>query len=200
MTELTYTLLGDGPSDESLLQHLKWLLTEHVPAEMPLRQQWADLTRVRPAPKRLSERVLAACSAYPSDILFVHRDAENLARQARKQEIEVAVQAIHEGGPPVVCIVPVRMQEAWLLFDESAIRSAAGNPNGKARLELPKLSDVEAIPDPKDRLYQLLKSASGYSGRRLRKFRVQQCAASRSRTDRGLFPVAKAAGVHGPRN
>ncbi len=176
MTELTYTLLGDGPSDEALLRHVKWLMREHVRDDLALRQQWADLTRVRPAPKGLSARIRAACRSYPCDILFVHRDAETAARQTRRQEIEGAVQSFATEIPPIVCVIPVRMQEAWMLFDESSIRSAAGNPNGKSTLQLPRLRDIEAIPDPKDLLYQLLKEASEYRGRRLRKFRVQQCA------------------------
>ena len=38
------------------------------------------------------------------------------------------------------------MTEAWLLFDESAIRVVAGNPNGKNPLNIPDLSVVEQIP------------------------------------------------------
>ena len=59
------------------------------------------------------------------------------------------------------------MQEAWLLFDEQAIRAAAGNPNGRQLLDLPRLSDVERLPDPKERLRQLVRQASGLRGRRL---------------------------------
>lgn len=176
MTELTYTLLGDGSSDESLLQHLNWLMRQHVRADLPLRQLWADLSRVRPRPKGLPERIEAACKSYPCDILFVHRDAEASPHGARREEIEAALRSTGAVVPPVVCVVPVRMQEAWLLLEEAAIRSAAGNPNGRVPMQMPKLRGVEGIPDPKDCLYQLLRTASGFRGRRLQKFRVRQSA------------------------
>jgi hypothetical protein len=74
----------------------------------------------------------------------------------------------------VVCVVPVQMTEAWLLFDESAIRLAAGNPNGKNPLNLPDLSIIEQIPDPKEILFRILREASGLKGRRLKKFNMAQ--------------------------
>ena len=69
-----------------------------------------------------------------------------------------------------ICVVPVRMHEAWLLFDESAIRKAAGNPNDSVVLQPPATSIVEGIPDPKALLYDLLRTASERRGRRLKKF------------------------------
>lgn len=70
-----------------------------------------------------------------------------------------------------VCVIPVRMTEAWLLTDEQAIRHAAGNPNGQTALNLPRISELEDVPDPKDMLYRALRTASGRTGRRLREFR-----------------------------
>jgi hypothetical protein len=66
------------------------------------------------------------------------------------------------------------MTEAWLLMDESAIRQAAGNPNGQTALNLPRISELEDIPDPKDMLYRALRTASGRTGRRLEQFRENQ--------------------------
>lgn len=62
------------------------------------------------------------------------------------------------------------MQEAWLLIDESALRYAAGNPNGDERLTLPSTGKLEHLPDPKSLLHQLLRQASGLRGRRLQRF------------------------------
>ena len=70
----------------------------------------------------------------------------------------------------LISIVPVRMTEAWLLFDEQAIRKAASNPSGRDPLKLPSLLAVDSIPDPKQQLKELLRQASGLSGRRLQKF------------------------------
>jgi hypothetical protein len=36
-----------------------------------------------------------------------------------------------------ICVIPVRMQEAWLLFDETAIKFAAGNRTYPKSLNLP---------------------------------------------------------------
>jgi hypothetical protein len=71
---------------------------------------------------------------------------------------------------PHVCVVPVRMQEAWMLIDEAAIRSAAGNPNGSVTLRLPRLQEIEGLADPKNLLHELLRNASELTGRRLKKF------------------------------
>ncbi len=71
---------------------------------------------------------------------------------------------------PVVPVVPVRMTEAWLLLDEVAIRSVAGKPRGKAKLTMPRASEVESLPDPKDLLMRLLLDASEAKGRRAANF------------------------------
>ncbi len=70
---------------------------------------------------------------------------------------------------PAVCVVPVRMMEAWLLMEESAIRRAAGNPAGRMPLGLPRINQIESTPDPKRVLFDALRTASGYTGRRLAK-------------------------------
>ncbi len=62
------------------------------------------------------------------------------------------------------------MTEAWLLFDESAIRLASGNPNGKVPLKIPHISRLEDQPDPKQLLHELLTAASELSGRRRKSF------------------------------
>lgn len=61
------------------------------------------------------------------------------------------------------------MTEAWLLLDESAIRRAAGNPNGREALRLPPLRRLEDVPDAKAVLRDLLITASGLAGPRRRK-------------------------------
>ncbi|MEO1341499.1 MAG: hypothetical protein AAFV28_10255, partial [Cyanobacteria bacterium J06635_13] len=111
-----------------------------------------------------------ALDLYPCNLLFVHRDAEKELLQVRIAEIECAVKTAGITDCPIVYVIPIRMLEAWLLFDESAIRSAAANPNGKCQLKLPAIKEIENIPDPKSLLFQLLKDASELKGRRLNKF------------------------------
>lgn len=170
MSELRYTLLTDGSSDDALLPILSWLIAGHLP-ETAIRAQWADLRKLRRRPRDLSTRIREALDLYPCRLLFVHRDAEREPPASRVAEIRTAVAAV-SGSPPHVCIVPVRMMEAWLLFDEVTLRRAAGNPNGRMPLELPPLRRLEEEPDPKERLRLVLREASGLSGRRLKRFHV----------------------------
>jgi hypothetical protein len=121
----------------------------------------------------LPERIMASLDLYPCDLLFVHRDAEGASPEGRKSEIAAALNDRVDSSLPVVCVIPVRMQEAWLLFDEPALRRAAGNPNGQQPLAMPRLQDLELLPDPKVVLHELLREASGLHGRRRKKFPVQ---------------------------
>lgn len=108
---------------------------------------------------------------YPCDLLFVHRDCETSAVEDRQKEIYEAVSSAFshkkEKDKLVVCVVPKRMTEAWLLLSEDVIRQASGNPSGKSSLSIPKLKDLETLPDPKETLFSLLKTASELHRRRL---------------------------------
>ena len=75
---------------------------------------------------------------------------------------------------PVIPIIPERMTEAWLLHDESAIKHAANNPNGKNVLPLPNVKNVHKIKDPKSLLESLLLTANGNNKRRLKNFRPRR--------------------------
>lgn len=168
-SELRYTLLCDGSSDAALLPILDWLLIENG-VNKPIQSQWADLRRLRQPPKELSERIRVALEFYPCDLLFIHRDAERLSYAERAGEIRNALTKIAEHHPPPnVYVIPVRMTEAWLLFDESAIRFAAGNRSGQNPLHLPNVNMLENLPDPKADLYSLIREASNLQGRRLKR-------------------------------
>lgn len=171
MNELRFTLLTDGSSDRALIGVLKWLLWQHLPRTVAIQAEWADLSRLPRRPRGLAERLSHAVALYPCDLLFVHRDAERAPRQKRIEEIGLALAA---SGRTVrnIGVVPVRMTEAWLLFDEVAIRQAAGNPNGREPLDLPRLPTIEDLPNPKARLHQLVRHASGRSARRWRRLNI----------------------------
>ena len=171
MTELRFTLLTDGPSDASLISPLTWLLQTNG-VRHALNPQWADLSHLPQRPRGLRERIKTALSYYPCELLFVHRDAERERRETRVAEILGAIKDL--AVPPLICVVPVRMTEAWFLFDEAAIRRAAGNPNGKEALGLPNLSRHEDEPDPKQVLRFALLAATGMSLRRQRGFPVTE--------------------------
>ena len=192
--DLRYTLLTDGPSDDALVPCLTWVLRNQG-VRRAIQPQWAELRNLRKPPQTLTNKIKVALDLYPCDLLFVHRDAEKEEREARESEIH---RAVAEAGsrlktPPVVCVVPVRMMEAWLLFNESAVRRAAGNPNGRMALDLPRPSTIENMPDPKAKMFDLLREASGLQGRRRKRFVT---AGSSRRIADFLDDFAPLRGVH----
>jgi hypothetical protein len=169
LSPLTFTLLSDGSSDRALRPVLQWLLRQS--SGQDFQGEWADLRRMSRPPRSLSERLRAAQALYPCDLLFVHRDSEKESREDRVEEIRRHLENVP--GQTAVCVVPVRMQEAWFLFDENAIRLAADNPRGKMALNLPALTNVEGLADPKGLLCSALSTASGLRAGRLNRFRPE---------------------------
>ena len=171
MAGLRFTLISDGSSDRAFLPLLKWVLNRNG-VRFDVTGDWADWGRFRNPPKSLAKKVESAVQLYPCDLLFIHRDAEGEDPTRRREEIRRALEGVDIPIPPSVCLVPVRMMEAWFLFSEQAIREASGNPNGAGNLGIPRVRDLEALPDPKAALNQLLRDSSGLSGRRLKGFRA----------------------------
>lgn len=189
---LRATLIADGTSDRSLIYVLNWIISQHTNASSLIVEdvKIVYFDRLIEPPKTLVDRMQKACELEPCDILFVHRDAEKptgeVARSRRVQlthatRIEEIEQAFEEYKtketeisrvPRLICVVPVRMMEAWLLCDEQAIRKASGNPKGQASIRLPSIKKLETIPDPKIELHTLIKTASGLQGRRLKQLNV----------------------------
>ena len=169
---LRITLVADGSSDQALLPILVWMLREHF-GRIPIQPNFADLRRLPKPPRELFERIAMSVELYPCDLLFVHRDAEREPIEKRSNEIHSALERCEVGVLPVVCVIPVRMQEAWLLIDEPALRRAAGNPQGRQPLDLPDLRKLEDLPNPKETLHEILGTASGLGGRRLARFKRQ---------------------------
>lgn len=178
MNELRYTLVTDGSSDAALKPVLTWLLQDNG-VTCPIQGEWADLSYYRTKKKlSLSDRITLAYMYFPCNVMFVHRDSERTSLGKRVMEIRKAEEKIKASGvvPPIVCVVPIRMLEAWLLVDEMAIRYASGNCSGTVPLDLPPLRDLERVPNPKKLLHSLLKTASNLNGRRLDAFNVEQSA------------------------
>jgi hypothetical protein len=167
---LRFTLVADGPTDAALVPVLRWLIVKDERVT-EFTFDFADPTKVRlpSAREGLVKRVKAALSLYPADVLFVHRDAERERHARRRREVLDTLE--HDNIPALpVPVIPVRMTEAWLLFDEKAVRKASGNPSGTMPLNLPSLRSLESVPDPKETLHATLKTACGLRGRMLAKF------------------------------
>src|SRR5437899_2133186 len=175
MKPLRHTLISDGPTDANLIKIINWTLREAADVALAEGVR-AEFWRLEKVPGTLEERIRKAVELFPCDALFIHRDAERERPEMRNEEIRRAVLAVEAAGCrlPAVTVIPVRMLEAWLLFDERAIRHAAGNPNGRAALGLPMLKRLEERPDPKKDLREALKTASELMGRRLKKFNTSQ--------------------------
>lgn len=167
---LRATLVTDGTSDIVLVPVLQWLIRQLTPEDFEIR--WADPRAFREKPRSLTEKLAAAIEAYPCQLLFVHRDAERQEPRVRYEEIEAA----NRTGRGHVGVVPVRMQEAWLLHDEAALREAAGRPSGTEDLGLPHAQRWDRLADPKKVLYEALRAANGAKGRRAKSFKPGRAA------------------------
>ena len=167
---LRATLVTDGASDVVLVPILRWLMSQLTPEGFEI--QWADPRAFRERPRTLDEKLAAAIEHYPCRLLFVHRDSEGQDPRLRYEQIQGA----NRTGHSHVCVVPVRMQEAWLLHDEAALREAAGRPSGTEDLGLPPTHRWERLPDPKRVLHQALRTANGARGRRAKSFRPGRAA------------------------
>ena len=174
MTPFRFTLRSDGTSDAVLLPVVEWVLAQHLP-NVPLDGQLAVPRDLGRKVDDLADHLALAFKMFPCDLLVVHRDAE---KQSPVDRIAEVLEAVAKVGtlPKHVCVVPIRMSEAWMLFDEAAIRAAAGNPNGKCELRLPRLAKVEDMADPKSDLFAALKTAFDQKGRRLREFNYRAAA------------------------
>jgi len=64
----------------------------------------------------LSKKISLSLDLFPCDLLFVHRDTDRETTDARKEEIFKAIEQISEElkANLFVCVIPVRMTEAWL--------------------------------------------------------------------------------------
>jgi len=164
MKTLRYTLLTDGSSDIALQPIIEWIVAQHRPDIGVIGEIARDLGKIGLS---LKVRIPHALKLFPCDILFIHRDAEAESMDFRIAEIS---DAIGEQKINWIPIIPVRMTEAWLLSDESAIRSAAENRSGRIALNLPQKRVWEGLNDPKRILFDALTVASEKSGRALSKF------------------------------
>lgn len=170
MNELKFTLLADGSSDKTLMRIIKWSLDNLYPI-VPNEGSFADFGFLPNPPKGMDERVNSTIHYYPFDILFIHRDAETTSLKIIEQRNKEIFDELDEDlYHRTVCVVPVKMMEAWLLIDREAIKKAARNRNYQGLINLPLLKNLEKENQPKIVLHDLLKEASGLKGRNLKKF------------------------------
>ena len=165
LTMLRFLLVCEGPSDGTLVDHIQRLLVSCGASE-------ADGNSSHYG-RYLRDKIRLGVKYFGvTDMLFVHRDADKPGADARHTEIAEEVFAAAYRGP-WVGVVPVRMMEAWLMADESAIKRVAGRPSSTAPLELPPLAGLEGVADPKEALREVLLRAGNPRGiRRQKKFKA----------------------------
>lgn len=155
--------IAEGQSDAPLADIVEVLMLNRG---ITVQLSTPDFSRLPRVKKDVASRLVAGLSLIggPVDLVVVHRDADNAGRGARTAEIHEAVASATVTGS-VLPVVPVRMTEAWLLLDDAAIRRVAGNPAGRTTLDLPKVHEVERVPDPKQLLRECLLAAADVTGR-----------------------------------
>ena len=154
--QLTFSVVADGGTDRVLVPIIEWAIHRLDP----------QVEILEPGFSKRHCGVKDFLKDYRSDavMVFVHRDAERLSLDERMREFEPQVRS------DVVPVVPVRMSEAWIPFDGTAIARAAGSSGRE--VSVPDISDLETIADSKELLDRLLLTAAGSpSGRRCRNFR-----------------------------
>jgi len=172
LDKVHFIFIGEGSSDNGLINHLENLCllcgaseATGVPLDYALIPE--DLLK----DKTVKSKVECALSLEPNaNLIYVHRDSDSRNSSPRYEEINRALKQL-EHPRKHVAVVPVQETEAWLLADPQAIRDKAGNPNGAMQLNIPKLSRIEQLANPKESLFQALVDASDLSGRRLDKFK-----------------------------
>lgn len=169
--KINFILTGEGSSDLRLVEHIENLLVDEgfteVSGEAP------DLGMFRnPVGRTVHDKLVALLRYYPHvDIIFVHRDADNVGIAAREQEIMEAAQHIIEADR-VIPLIPVTMLETWLLADIDAIKRVAGNNQYPGKFVcIPAIRQLESVRDTKKILLDALCEASQTQGTRLKKFK-----------------------------
>jgi hypothetical protein len=145
---LHYVLLADGGRDRALRHVIDWAIQAAQP-ELKVRG-FTFCKREGP----VGAAIRGVVDRYRPELLFVHRDAEAAPLHERRAEIPLI-------GARIVRVVPVRMTEAWLLFDEGAIRLAAGRPHGREPVGLPPVRRLDRLADPKRALAVSMLAACG---------------------------------------
>lgn len=160
--QLTYSVVADGGTDRLLVPIIQWAVHQLDP----------DVEILEPQFRKRSGSISKFLQTYDSEVMliFLHRDSENQTFHERLQEFE-SIDASN-----VVPVIPVRMSEAWIIFNAEAIAQAAGYP--QSLVSTPKLSEIESISDPKSRLDDLIVQAAGNPTGRTRK-RLKQSMGKR---------------------
>ncbi|NWB51262.1 MULTISPECIES: hypothetical protein [Pseudomonas] len=185
--KVRFILVGEGSSDLRLVEHIENLLIQEGFSEVS--GETPDLGMFKtPVGRSVREKLVAILKYYPhADLIFVHRDADNVGVSVREQEISSAANGLIESDK-VIPVVPVTMLETWLLADIEEVKRVAGNPSYRGSLDcVPPPRRLESVRDSKQLLLTALCEASETQGARLTKFK-KRFSEMRARLTLGLDP------------
>lgn len=161
MSDLQFALVREGASDDGLVIHIRELLIRAGAGGVVGAARQYKGTVGQKIQQVLAEPVRP-------NLIFVHRDSDSPDPTLRHAEITTAASDLG-CSDRVVAVVPVQELEAWLLTDDTAIRTVVGKPSGRAALGLPPVARIEVTSSPKEILRQACLAASEKSGARRRK-------------------------------
>ena len=182
MKTLTMTLFPEGATDARFLTAL---IPRVVVAMLHERgRQELDVLPPRVVfskkEKRLDKIVDVAEQAYGSHLLLIHADADSqTAVPALRERIQPGVEKVLQSVPThelcrhIVPIVPIHMQEAWLLADGEMLCDQIGTNVPLSALSIPaKPHQIETLADPKTELKRIVDQATESRSRRRRPFDI----------------------------
>jgi hypothetical protein len=159
-------LLTEGTTDSRFLASLVRRTFEHIAFECWGDVEILDLVILRGKKDKFVEEVMAASvtglEEHGITVLCVHADADSdTDHTVYSHKIEPAKKALNDSARPrctnLVPIVPVHMQEAWLLADIALLKKQIGTGMHDAELGIDK--KPESIPDPKQIIEEAIRIA-----------------------------------------
>lgn len=157
---LQCSLVCEGPSDRWFLAELLRRAVDEIcfgfeqsTVEVVVEHVFVDHQRPAAILERLREE--------PFDVLLYHHDGAPTGSASDKiTEVRAALTASRR--EPMVPVVPVRETEAWMLCDPDALAAILGvRPVKVAGLLPDRPRDLEAVPDPKQLLKAVRRTATG---------------------------------------
>jgi hypothetical protein len=149
-------LLTEGTTDSRFLTSLVRRTFEHIAFECWGDVEILDIVVLNDKKDKFADEVLAASIVglreHGITVLCVHTDADSEADETvYNHKIGPAKMALMDSTQPrctnLVPVVPVQMQEAWLLADLALLKKQIGTDKDDADLGLDK--HPEKMPDPK---------------------------------------------------
>lgn len=105
-------------------------------------------------------------------VICIHCDSDDPSPQnVLNYKINPAIDAvrnIEDACKNLVPIIPVQMTEAWMLADYNLLKTKIGTTKTNLELNLPRKNRIEAIPNPKQLISDIIRISQSETSRRRR--------------------------------